>query len=204
MNKIIMFFIMFSICLYGQKQDLNKSDLVNVPTPEWFDNLPQSEDYIYFAGVGETKVEALLLTLSGLRLPLEETTVVFKSIDSTSESIGNTSQSSVSTSFGKLKISSLTKFVEEEGEYPSSMFSNIVKMTYSDSTKKMVVQLFQEEQLNGVDHFFESTLEVVSKNCSLKEIFNELKSQGAIIKFEVDDNNFYLLIGYPKDKLSNL
>ena len=180
--------------------------------PKWTHSIDKSDIIIQSVGIAESKHESILNVMCELSniIHSEVEQIIKKEYDSTyvneldfsNETISSTSE----MLFGKVTINALLKdYREEVGIGDQAEISKHTELTeelsFSDGHNQLLYKSFFTEKSSEIDTSFSHYFEMIEKNCTLKDLIDELNSVGCEFDFYSDNENYYTLVRYEKKRL---
>ena len=153
----------------------------------------KSDEIFEVIGKAENKNESILTALVEL-----STSVEFK----ISESDSNKFITESELAFGKVKVSSTREVVKlGDSLIATERYKFVDKLNYNSGNKSILYNSFSEQIEKGGKASFIHRFEIIEKNCTLKDLIDELNSSGCNFEFYSNNDNYYTLIGFEKKRL---
>ena len=161
--------------------------------PEWIHSINKSDEIFEVIGKSENKNESILTALVEL-----STSIEFKFLESDSNKIIKESE----LAFGKVKVSSTREVVKlGDSLIANERYKYVDKLNYNNGNKSILYNSFSEQIKEGEKASFIHRFEIIEKNCTLKDLIDELNRSGCNFEFYSNNDNYYTLIGYEKKRL---
>ena len=175
--------------------------------PDWWFNPGCDNDYHCAKYTGYSLAGTLLGALSYFSGDgdMYMNRIIGRENDSYTDNYKNILESISDFEIGNINIENLTtRIIEESGLGDESSYSDTFKNTSSltaiindESNQAISIQRTIQESGLGNESEYQDHINVSLLNCSIMDLINELKLNGAIIKWDVVDFRYYILLSIP-------